>query len=469
LKLLVTIASYGEKNIPYLKRLIATYQAMSMTVDVVVVSEAPKELARDVRVVVGLPSSNPWSLPFAHKRIFAENVDNYDLFIYSEDDIAVTSENIEAFLQTTSMLKQDEIPGFLRYEVDRSNRIWMPDVHSMFRWKPDSVVERAGQLFAEYSNEHAACYMVTSTQLKRAIDGGRFMTEPYEGKYDMICTPATDLYTQCGFRKLIAVSNLKPFLLHHLSDRYAGQMGLSFVEFEEQLRVLDSIQAGRHPATTLTEVESRMNRGEWSKGLYEKPRPALLDLVPTTAKTVLSVGCGWGAAEEELTARGFLVTVIPLDSVIGAFASRRGLTPLYGTLDQCLTNLAGQKFDCLLVTNLLHLNENPQQLFARLAELTDAGGTLLVETPNFESLGLRAKRSLGYRDFQKLRTFAESGISVFGARALVKWSRRAGFSSTKVHWLDHSFPSLGKRKRTPSTPVRLGRFTAETVGFRATR
>ena len=96
---------------------------MTMEVDVIVVSEAPKDLGPEVKVIVGLPSPNPWSLPFAHKAVFAQNVDRYDLFIYSEDDMYVTEENIQAFLRATPQLEPREIAGYLRYEIGQSG-VW---------------------------------------------------------------------------------------------------------------------------------------------------------------------------------------------------------------------------------------------------------------------------------------------------------------------------------------------------------
>src|SRR5437879_6487444 len=72
LRLLVAIASYGEKNLKFLKQMISTYRRMPFDVDVVVLCESPKNLGNEAEVVVGLPSRNPWSLPFAHKAIFAQ-------------------------------------------------------------------------------------------------------------------------------------------------------------------------------------------------------------------------------------------------------------------------------------------------------------------------------------------------------------------------------------------------------------
>src|SRR5271154_2180398 len=113
MKILVTIANYGTKNDQYLARLLAEYKSMDHDVQVVVTRNEPKDLGPDVEVMVGLPTRDPWSLPFAHQPVLAARVDDYDLFIYSEDDILITARNIEAFLSATEVLPPDKIAGFL--------------------------------------------------------------------------------------------------------------------------------------------------------------------------------------------------------------------------------------------------------------------------------------------------------------------------------------------------------------------
>ena len=96
---------------------------MPYEVDVVVTSNVAKNLGPDVEVVVGLPSKDPRSLPFAHKRIFAEQSELYDLFVYNEDDILITQRNLEAFLRATASLGKDEIAGFIRSEMGEQGEI----------------------------------------------------------------------------------------------------------------------------------------------------------------------------------------------------------------------------------------------------------------------------------------------------------------------------------------------------------
>ncbi|MEY2486520.1 MAG: hypothetical protein QOH39_2168 [Verrucomicrobiota bacterium] len=453
LRLLVAIVSYGEKNLSFLRRIIDNYRRVPMKVDIVVLSEAPKDLGPEIRVEVGLPTRNPWSLAFAHKRLFAENVDRYDLFAYSEDDMEVTAAHIEAFLRITAYLQKDEIAGYLRYEVAEGKRFF-PDAHGPFRWKPDSVRRRGEFTIAEHTNEHAAFYLLDRAQLQRAIDSGGFLREPYEERYDMLCSAATDPYTHCGFRKVICVSALTEFMIHHMSNRYAGKVGLAENRLMEQVQALIDIENGTRPVSTLCNVESKLRRSVWSKNCYEESRKEILELVPHKDKRVLSIGCGWGDTEMALVKTGYSVTAVPLDSVIGTTLSRLGVEVILGTLSECLAELHGRKFDCVIITHLLHLFSAPEQTVTSLTELVSKNGSILVASPNFHSLPVIIRRFLRMGDIRKLRCFKESGITTCRPGSLRKHLARLGFHTMRVNWYDRTPEKLKWLK----PPRRLERF-----------
>jgi 2-polyprenyl-3-methyl-5-hydroxy-6-metoxy-1,4-benzoquinol methylase len=436
LRLLVVIASYGEKNLELLRRMIQAYKSLSLAVDVVVVSNAPKDLGPDVRVVVGLPTSDPWSLPFAHKAVLAENVDRYDLFAYGEDDMRITDENIQAFLRATPHLATNEIAGFLRYEVGPSGAYSLPDVFGPYHWKAESVKRRGDYTVAEFTNEHAAFYLLNRSQLKKAIASGGFLREPNQGRYDLACTAATDPYTSCGFRKVICVSHLKDFLIHHSSNRYVGRVGTPLAVFEEQLKTLASIANGTHAAATLcATTESGLLHGRWSKSYYEMPAGELLDMTPADAKKILSVGCGSGVTEAALKQRGAQVTALALDSVIGVEAAKLGIDVVFGALHESLRGMSGRTFDCIIMTDLLHLLPNPKQALRQCAQLVGTGGSLVLGGPNFDSLRLLARRALGSGDYRKLRAFEHGGINVLGPGTVADCLKDAGFRVETVRWL----------------------------------
>src|SRR5437879_3643695 len=108
-RILVAIASYGTSHDRYLLQLVNQYRTMPFRVSIFVLSNIRKEVASGVELVVGLPTKNPWSLPFGHKKIFSDRLNEYDIFIYSEDDILITEKNIRAFLEVSAVLPEDEI------------------------------------------------------------------------------------------------------------------------------------------------------------------------------------------------------------------------------------------------------------------------------------------------------------------------------------------------------------------------
>jgi 2-polyprenyl-3-methyl-5-hydroxy-6-metoxy-1,4-benzoquinol methylase len=462
LRLLVVIASFGTKNLELLRRIIRNYQNLSMATDIVVVSEAPKELGPQVKVLVGLPTSDPWSLPFAHKPVFAQEVEHYDLFAYSEDDMDVTENNLQAFLRATPQLAPDEIAGYLRYEEDKAGDWSLPDAHGPFHWKPESVAQRGECTVAEFTNEHAAFYLLTQAQLKRAIASGGLLSGPRQGRYDMACTAATDPYTSCGFRKVICISALKDFLIHHASNRYAGQLGTPLSVVEQQVQTQMAIAKGAHPATTLCQAESGLLRGRWSKSYYEQPSEDLLELVPANAKQILSIGCGSGATEAALKQRGAQVFAAPLDSIIGADAARRGIDIVYGSLSDCFRTLEGRKFDCVLMTNLLHLLPNPKQVLRQCSDLVAPGGAFVLSGPNFNSLRLLAKRALGSGDYRKLRAFDEGGINVLGPSIVAGALKDSRLRVSVVRW-----PNGASTGQANGLEIPLSRFKAESWIFQA--
>jgi 2-polyprenyl-3-methyl-5-hydroxy-6-metoxy-1,4-benzoquinol methylase len=465
LRLLVGIASFGEKNLEFLKRIIRNYQNLPMDVDVVVFSNQPKDLGSSVKVIVGLPSKDPWSLPFAHKAYFAQNVDRYDLFIYSEDDMEVTEKNIHAFLQATPELKPQEIAGFLRYEMDESGNCSLPEVHGSFHWKPDSVKRRGAYTIAEFTNEHAALYLLTRDQLQQVIASGGFLRKPCKGRYDMLCTAATDPYTNCGFRKVICISVLGDFLIHHLSNRYTGHLGVSMSALKNQVGTLMEIANHQHPANTLSGANPIPSDTGWLKLYYEKPSEDMLRLVPAGVKTVLSVGCGCGATEARLKQRGMEVTAIPLDSVIGAEAARQGIKVVHTTLDECIKRLEGQQFDCVLIRDLLHLQKNPGQLLEIGSRFVAKGGVLMLAGPNFDRLPWLIRRKFGMDGFDKLRSFESSGLSICVPRTLTRQIKNAGLRIKDVCWMNHDFG----RGFLSGKGINLGKFTARDWILRACR
>jgi len=458
LKILVAIASYGRGNDQYLTQLVKEYQSMPFDVDIVVLSNVQKEVGAGIEVVVGLPTKNPWTLPFAHKKIFAERVNSYDLFIYSEDDTLITEANINAFLKVSAILPTDKIAGFLRYECGANGAINYPDVHGHYHWDIASLLTIGEYQFAHFTNEHSASYLITREQLRKAIDSGGFVVEPHEGKYDLLCSAATDPYTQCGFTKVLCISHMSEFMIRHLSAKYVGvaehvgfHLGLDGAGFQSEIDALLRIGQNGHRPDVLMRPETNLKGALYSKDFYEAARTEIISEIPGTATSVLSVGCGSAVTEKLLAAKGVKVVAVPLDAVVAAGAEMEGVEIIGGDLDSVRKKLAGRKFDCLLLSNILHLVEDPIEFLGSFAEFLSKGASLLIVVPNVRPLRVTydvVKRAAGMahekpaaiywrmlRGDKALRRrgkFEEIGVHETSEKKLRDWCRGAGLRLDKT-------------------------------------
>ena len=458
LKILVAIASYGRGNDQYLAQLVKEYQSMSFDVDIVVLSNVQKEVGAGIEVVVGLPAKNPWTLPFGHKKIFAERLNSYDLFIYSEDDTLVTETNVRAFLKVSEILPADKIAGFLRYECGANGAINYPDVHGHYHWDTASLLKIGEYQFAHFTNQHSASYVITREQLRKAIESGGFLVEPHEGKYDLLCSAATDPYTQCGFRKVLCISHMNEFMIRHLSAKYVGvaehvgfHLGLDGAGFQSEIDALLRIGQNGHRPAGLMRPETNLKGALYSKDFYEAARAEIISEIPATATSVLSVGCGSGEIEKLLAAKGVKVVAVPLDAVVAAGAEADGVEIIGGELDSVRKKLAGRKFDCLLLSNVLHLVEDPIEMLGSFAEFLSKGAALVIVVPNVRPLRVTydvVKRAAGMahekpsvvywrmlRGDKALRRrgkFAEIGVHETSKRKLQNWCSAAGLRLEKT-------------------------------------
>ena len=423
---LVVIASYGTAQDHYLDRVVSEYRKLKTPTRLVVVSDKMKPL-RDAEVVAGLPSRDPHSLPFAHRKVFADNIEKYDLFIYAEDDTLLTGGHIEAFLSIQPTLEDDEILGFIRSETGPNGRTYITSIHHHFRWRPESLVERQGKIFAELSNLHSGCFILTRGQLSRAIASGGFLVEPHSEKYGMLEAAATDVYAQCGLRRLICVSRIREFVVPHLPNKYHTAMGIPLEDVEFQAATLcDHHHTGDWDGS-LFNVESDAPGFRWSKDLY-KADCQLLAEVPATSASLLSVGSGSGANEIRLRERGVTVCAVPLDAVFGALLRREGFPTMAGPLDRAISDLGGKQFDIVLLADALHLVKDPVAWIKKLREVLAPGGRLIASVENTCDALCWGRDWLDGRRRPFIPDFRSSRVQAVSVGRLRRWFRLAGYT-----------------------------------------
>ncbi len=430
-RVLVAIANHGTKNRHFLDRLLAEYRSMKKyELDLVVLSNVPKDLGDDIEVLLGMPSENPYSLPFAHKKLFSERSNDYDVFIYSEDDTLLREKHIDAFLEESQALPDDCIAGFMRYELDAQGRKYYTDMHSHFHWDIGSVVRHGNSVFAHYTNVHAACFILTRGQLARAIETGGFLLPPVKRRYNMRETAATDPYECCGMKKLICLSRFDDFCLHHLPNAYVENLDIDADMAGLMISKLLSFAAegARKTIGPLFHVFPLRDNDPRNKPYHEHAREDVLQAIPSRVRSVLSVGCGNAVTEAELIRQGMEVTGIPMDPVIAIMAEANGVRILPPDFNLAAAQLKGRRFDCIMMLDILQQLNEPYGVVRQYLEFLGENGVLLVSVPNWNYCGNMRQR-LTANDRIHHGGYAGSdqpGVHKVTVRRVTKWLRQAG-------------------------------------------
>ena len=293
-----------------------------------------------------------------------------------------------------------------------------------------------------------------------ALDSGGYLAPVRPVKYGLLETAATVPYTECGFTKLICISHLDDFLLHHMPNVYLGILGLPLEEVKLQIETLTSLEPGAKP---LFETEKKNISPRFNKFYYERKRKELLDLVPADSRSVLSVGCGWGESESDLIEKGKKVTGIPLDPVIAISARRRGVEITPPDFDRALEELSDRRFDCLFLSETLQHIADPVKLLNSLRPLLAPGGAIVGSVPNFRRLDMKKKLFPDGLPVPSDLSFSSTSLHLTTRKEVSRWLGKSGFGKIETALSD--FPHRRALSLFRFKP--LGDYLASTVLFRA--
>lgn len=213
MKIKVAIANYGESQLDCLKKVIEEFKSYKKyEVDITVYTTIPLEEKHKL-----YPESIGTNLPYVCRKDMADSIDDYDLFLYDENDMLITEDNIDAFLEHQETLLEDQVSGFIRYELNDGNKILV----DMNPYWGKLVTNRDGKDFS-IVNVHQGSWLLTRAQLKRCIDSQKFVMDVHHGRGGALEQGASDAYTECGIRKVLPIdlSLLKRLQIRHLPLKY---------------------------------------------------------------------------------------------------------------------------------------------------------------------------------------------------------------------------------------------------------
>jgi 2-polyprenyl-3-methyl-5-hydroxy-6-metoxy-1,4-benzoquinol methylase len=138
-------------------------------------------------------------------------------------------------------------------------------------------------------------------------------------------------------------------------------------------------------------------------GYYGEARANLIEELPSPVGRVLDVGCGEGAANDPLRARGATrISGVEINPDAAALAAERYDEVEVGDALAAVDRVAGP-FDTILCYDVLEHLVDPAALLLRLREVAQPGGRLHVSVPNARHYSLARdlifRGTFGYTDW----------------------------------------------------------------------
>jgi hypothetical protein len=240
MKLLISLATYGTKNINYINQVIDTYKSFNKyDVDIIVNGTDILERA-DITFIQHI---NPINTVYFHRSDFVKNLNSYDYYLFSEDDILITEDTIDTYIAYDKKLDLNTCLGFLRYEKTEINEDYMIDLwlNAPYPYiKNDNIIINNERYFS-VTNPHQSCYVLSNEKLNfvisnsnYAIDGSNITTCILEHASSGIFT---DWYQNTGvINKVIPVENLRNCIVEHLPGSHSNGPGINEQVTSEMFR-----------------------------------------------------------------------------------------------------------------------------------------------------------------------------------------------------------------------------------------
>ncbi len=258
-KFLVTLVNYGEEQLNYLNQVIDSFKSFDESkyeIDIIVHSNIDIN-RNDVEVVIHeepptfLTGANEivkdWLyFPWVCRQTIYDRRNDYDIFLYNENDHLYTQKNVDAFLEVSRILPYDKVAGFIRYEEYPEMKMgkYYPDYYYMNEWRFNSTFKIRNEMFAEFSNLHHGGFLLTKAQLNKVIENSVIFTgeskflNPFRkieiSQYMPRERACVDVY-ESGLTKVIPISRFEDFCIHHLPNVYLKRHGVEGGKFDNNV------------------------------------------------------------------------------------------------------------------------------------------------------------------------------------------------------------------------------------------
>jgi hypothetical protein len=217
---LAVIVNYGTEQLDYLQQVINELKSFEKyKVTVVVHSNINLGEIDFVDHLNVIELENYQLLPMTCRQTINQESDNFDYFIFSENDHLWKEHHIDKYIEYSKILPENRIPGLIQYEEDHTGKYY-PAYHAHYDWDYTSVEEYGGKKFAHFTNVHQASFIISKEVLNKIKETRDFNQFFGQDQYSLKCKTNTDIYLHSGMKKVICISEFYDNLIQHLPNVY---------------------------------------------------------------------------------------------------------------------------------------------------------------------------------------------------------------------------------------------------------
>ncbi len=231
---------------------------------------------------------------------------------------------------------------------------------------------------------------------------------------------------------MVCISHLDQFTVPHLSNKYAGKGILPAEDFHAQVKALLKISRNGKFKETLFPVETTLFHGHVFEGLLRAvPRPAYSAGSRRKPQNTLG-GVRLGVYRTAADRDGEACQGVANRPVIAVNAAAKGVEIVYGDLRTAVEKLSKERFDCVLLSNVLHLVKDPAKFLSPLVDLLASEGVLIASVPNLSVFRRLSRRIRLQGHAANPMRYDLSGMHPSNGRLLRRWCQEAGLKIKKV-------------------------------------
>lgn len=174
--LLVCIAHhYNPEKIKYLKKIIERFLSYDLSVTIIIDTNSDDLLKlqyemcyNDVFIYVHANLRNPYHLAWKHRKHMKNLIDDFDYFMYIEDDMDLPFENFVEYLNNFELLFPNYIPSFVRLE-ELEGKYYIVDMKTVQKINDYEIIVHVEKRFISLIYPYCSIWIMPTKELKETM------------------------------------------------------------------------------------------------------------------------------------------------------------------------------------------------------------------------------------------------------------------------------------------------------------